>query len=420
MIGRKLTDVKVKSVQLYFIPVETRVPLKFGKETLDSVTCARARVIVEDKKGNSKAGWGETPLSVQWVWPSQLSYANRHQSLKQFTKQLANEWLSFSQVGHPLELGHDFLELQLGNVRDHFNRVHRLEEPLPYLASLVAASVFDQAIHDAYGMLHQVDTYQTYQRPWMSRSLGEMLVPAQDSGVKFEGRFPAEYLVANPPTELPVWHLVGGLDPICRSELDGSEPDDGYPVLLEDWIATDGLQCLKIKLRGNDAEWDLDRIIRIGQISLQSNVKALTADFNCTVTHPDYVIDILDRLAKDYPEIYALILYVEQPFPYNLEAERLDVSGVSQKKPLFLDESAHDWRFVKLGKQLGWSGVALKTCKTQTGALLSLCWGKAHGMPMMVQDLTNPMLAQIPHVRLAAHAGTIMGVESNGMQFYPD
>ena len=38
----------------------------------------------------------------------------------------------------------------------------------------------------------------------------------------------------------------------------------------------------------------------------------------------------------------------------------------------------------------------------------------------MVQDLTNPMLAQIPHVRLAAHAGTIMGVETNAMQFYPD
>ncbi len=37
----------------------------------------------------------------------------------------------------------------------------------------------------------------------------------------------------------------------------------------------------------------------------------------------------------------------------------------------------------------------------------------------MVQDLTNPMLAQVSHVLLAAHAGTIMGVESNGMQFYP-
>jgi hypothetical protein len=41
-------------------------------------------------------------------------------------------------------------------------------------------------------------------------------------------------------------------------------------------------------------------------------------------------------------------------------------------------------------------------------------------MTLMVQDLTNPMLAQIPHVQLAAHVGTIMGVESNGMQFYPE
>ena len=41
-------------------------------------------------------------------------------------------------------------------------------------------------------------------------------------------------------------------------------------------------------------------------------------------------------------------------------------------------------------------------------------------MDLMVQDLTNPMLAQIPHVLLGAHAGTIMGVESNGMQFYPE
>ena len=51
--------------------------------------------------------------------------------------------------------------------------------------------------------------------------------------------------------------------------------------------------------------------------------------------------------------------------------------------------------------------------------LLSLAWAKAHGMTLMVQDLSNPMLAQIPHVQLAAHAGTIMGVETNGMQFYP-
>ncbi len=41
-------------------------------------------------------------------------------------------------------------------------------------------------------------------------------------------------------------------------------------------------------------------------------------------------------------------------------------------------------------------------------------------MSLMVQDLTNPMLAQISHIGLAAHLNTIMGVETNAMQFYPD
>jgi hypothetical protein len=52
--------------------------------------------------------------------------------------------------------------------------------------------------------------------------------------------------------------------------------------------------------------------------------------------------------------------------------------------------------------------------------LLSLCWAQAHGMQLMVQDLTNPMLAQVTHVLLGLHAPTIAGVETNGMQFYPE
>jgi hypothetical protein len=121
----------------------------------------------------------------------------------------------------------------------------------------------------------------------------------------------------------------------------------------------------------------------------------------------------------EHPDVFRRILYVEQPFPYDLESNQIDVHSVSARKPLFMDESAHDWKFVKLGRKLGWTGVALKVCKTQTGALLSMCWAKAHGMTLMVQDLTNPMLAIVPHVLLAAYSGTIMGVECNAAQFYP-
>jgi hypothetical protein len=124
-------------------------------------------------------------------------------------------------------------------------------------------------------------------------------------------------------------------------------------------------------------------------------------------------------MMQDEPAVYKSILYVEQPFPYDIKACPLDVRSVSARKPLFMDESAHDWEFVKIGRDLGWTGVALKTCKTITGALLSLCWAKQYYFVLMVQDLTNPMFAQIPHVGLGARAGTIMGVESNAMQFYP-
>ena len=66
----KPSDIRTVGATLYFLPVKTRVPLKFGAETLTSVTCARAMVRVADQQGRTAAGWGETPLSVQWVWPS--------------------------------------------------------------------------------------------------------------------------------------------------------------------------------------------------------------------------------------------------------------------------------------------------------------------------------------------------------------
>jgi L-alanine-DL-glutamate epimerase-like enolase superfamily enzyme len=290
---------------------------------------------------------------------------------------------------------------------------------MPWLAALVCCSVLDLALHDAYGRLHQRPVYETYGREFLNRDLGHYLKPASPQ-VRFDGRYPDEFLVAHRPDSLRAWHLVGGVDLLGAEELTGHEPQDGYPVLLPDWIRQDGLTCLKVKLRGNDAAWDCERLVRVGRIGLEGGVDWLSADFNCTVLDPAYVNVMLDRLRDEQPRLYGALLYVEQPFPYELEAHPIEVQSVSARKPLFLDESAHDWKLVKLGRELGWTGVALKTCKTQTGALLSACWARAHGMALMVQDLTNPMLAQIPHCLLAAHVGTIMGVETNAMQFYPE
>lgn len=406
---------KLVSISLSFVPVVTRVPLKFGDQTLTEVSCARVGIEVEGE-GKTATGWAETPLSVAWVWPSKLGYGEREERLQEFCEVLRGDLLKNLGEGHPFVMGHRYIEDRLHDRLDEENAGREAGAEMPHLAALVCLSAFDLALYDAFGKLHEVGAFECLTKEWLGEmDLGKFLEPAE----KFVGKYPGDYLV-KPEMEQPVWHLVGGLDPIRESELTGDEPDDGYPVLLRDWIKRDGLTCLKIKLRGNDLEWDFQRLVDIGEMSLEEGVTHLTTDFNCMVTDPAYVNEILDRVAADYAEIYERIVYVEQPFPYDLEANQIDVHSVSERKPLFMDESAHDWRFVRLGRELGWTSVALKTCKTLTGAILSLCWAKEHGMTLMVQDLTNPRLAQVPHVLLAAYAGTICGVESNAMQFYPE
>jgi len=409
----KISDIRVREIALYFLPVRTRVPLKFGAQILSQVVCARARVVVEDRTGRTSEGWGETPLSVAWVWPSILSWEDREDRMKDFCVRLAGALRDFNEYGHPLELGDAFQRHRLHALLEDANDIH--SEPMPHLAALVCHSLFDLAIYDAYARLLERPVFTTLDREFLTSDLAGPL----DEDRTFSSQWPDQFLRPR-LNRLPVWHLVGGLDPLDVSDLTGTEPQDGYPLILREWIREDGLTCLKIKLRGDNATWDYERLQRVGRIAIEEGCEWLTADFNCTVTDPAYVCDILDRLKAEEPRIYEMLLYIEQPFPYDLARHRIDVRSVSSRKPLFLDESAHDWRFVRIGRELGWTGVALKTCKTLTGALLSLCWARANGMSLMVQDLTNPMLAQIPHVLLAAHAGTIMGVESNAMQFYPE
>ncbi len=418
--GLTASAIHITGVDLYWLPIETRVPLKFGTETLTSVTCARVCIHVQRADGQSATGWGETPLSVQWAWPSSTSYAQRHQAMKSFCEKLASAWAGFDATGHALEIGHAFQRDVLPQLLSQANQQEQSgNDPMPLLAALVCCSAFDIALHDAYGHSVGRPIYETFTAQYLRKDLASYLTPADGSTVDFHGKFPGDYLETPFKKQLPAWHLVGGLDPLSPEEMT-TVVKDGEPVLLKDWIERDGLDCLKIKLRGTDASWDFDRLVFVGELALAYNVTSLTADFNCTVTDPQYVIDILDRVATEHPAVYQRILYVEQPFPYELERDMIDVHALAAMKPLLMDESAHDWQHVKLGHSLGWNGVALKTCKTQTGAILAFCWARAHGMHLMVQDLTNPMLAQIPHLLLAAHIPTMRGVETNGMQFYPE
>src|SRR5690242_13088319 len=183
-------DVRPVAASLYLLPIKTRVPLKFGPEITTEVTCARVRLTVRNAAGREAVGWGETPLSVQWVWPSALSYEARHEVLKRFCVRLVEAWAGFDASGHPIEVGDAFQRQVLPGLLEAVNRERgRDAEPMPWLAALVCCSAFDLALHDAYGVLHGRPVYQTYSAEFMSADLAHYLTPAKGSDVRFAGKY---------------------------------------------------------------------------------------------------------------------------------------------------------------------------------------------------------------------------------------
>ncbi len=413
----KPSDMQVIGVSLYFLPIkvhEVHGPLRIGSEMRDTATCSRVRFRVADKDGRIAEGWGEVILDVDHAWPGALTHETRQTAMKTFCVRLAEAWLQFNATGHPLELGHHFQEEVLTDLWQGANKAcGEHGEPMPWVTALVCAAAFDLALHDAFGNLHQKPVYEMYGPEWMNQDLSAYLTASSES-VSFKGRHPSDYLVPHPPSRLKVWHMVGPLDALEPNELTKDPSQHKKTESLLECIERDGFKCLKVCLEGANEAFDYERLVKVAKIASDHGVDWLAAGFQDEVTDPHYLTRILDRLRDEYARFYGMLLYVELPLPTELDRNRIDMRCVSARKPLLLDGSAYDWKMVQKGRELGWTGVALSVSTTQTAAILSACWAQAHGMTLMAQDPCATILTQNPLKQLAAHAGTMMGIVTNG------
>ena len=413
------TDVSVLSAQPYFIEAKARTPLKFGGVVMDSGTYAQVRVEVETRSGKRGVGWGGMFMADFWAFPNdRVPHEQRLAAMCELARRCCRLTAEHGRFGHPIDL---FFELEEG-LRETAGRVSAdrgFAVPLPFLAALVAASPIDAAVHDAFGVANGISTYDGYGSAFMSHDLSRYLGPA------FQGRYVADYLRASYAPSVPVFHLVGGLDKLRRSEVDESDPQDGLPNSLDEWIERDGLFCLKVKLRGNDLEWDVERMIEVAAVAEEIHARVgeerlhLSADTNEMCESPDYVIALLERVRERDARVFDQTLYIEQPTERDLAARRFDMRPLARLKPVLVDESLTGLADLDLALELGWSGVALKACKCQSSTLVLAARAEHMGIPYAIQDLTNPALALLQSVGLAARLNPIMGVEANSHQFFP-
>jgi len=415
----KATDIRIVEVLCSFEPVKFRTPLKFGGRVIEGTELINFEIKVESRGGKHGIGQGSMPLGNVWAWPStSVTPEQSAAAMKQFANELVELAEDYPEYDHPLDLVYR-ISGEYAHLGQKISKQMGLAEPMPPLAELVAASPLDAAVHDAYGHVHGLNSYNALSKEFANADLSEYL------DENFKGEYLDKYTLREPKPELPLYHLVGALDPLTPQDVT-QKVGDGLPETLGEWILADGLTHLKIKLSGDNFDWDVERVLAVERVAAETQAKRgctqwhYSLDFNEKCENVQYVVDFLNRIREQSPAAYDRIQYIEQPTHRDLKAHPENrMHEAAKLKPVVIDESLIDYESLLLSRELGYTGVALKTCKGHTDALLLAAAAQKFDMFLCVQDLTCPGFSFLHSASLAARIPTVAAIEGNGRQYCP-
>jgi L-alanine-DL-glutamate epimerase-like enolase superfamily enzyme len=413
------TDIRIVDAALRTRKINYRTPIKFGGRVVVDAVITDVTVDVETRQGTRARGYGSMPMSNAWSWPSrQVAGEETLSALLSLATQLVEQAPNPRDYGHPLELTHRHAA-EYRPRADQITGAMGLTEPMPQLAVLLGASPLEAAIHDAYGRVHNQNSFLLLGKEFVNSDLASYL------NDEFRGEYLDQYTLREPQPRLPLYHLVGALDPLDAADV-AAPVGDGLPETLAEWIPHNGLTHLKIKLAGDDLEWDVARVASVERVAVNAQAKRgcgqwwYSLDFNEKCANAQYVLDFLARTAEIAPAALERVQYIEQPTHRDLRAYPENrMHDVARIKPVVIDESLVDFETLLLAREQGYSGVALKACKGQTEALLMGAAAQKYKMFLCVQDLTCIGASFLHSAAVAARMPTVAAIEGNGRQYCP-
>ncbi len=411
------TDIRIVDVDHAFEEFIYRAPYQFGGRSVDRVTILNVNCRVRTGDGREAWGFGSMTLGNAWAFPAASQEVGLG-AMRTLAGQLRTVTANCDETGHPIDLFR-VLEPAYERAAEGVSRESALPAAIPKLCTLVVASAFDAAVHDAYGKVFGLNCYATYSAEFMTRDL------SHDLGAAFAGEYPDRYVPVAPQARMPVFHSVGASDPLEAADV-RTRIDDGLPNTLEEWIPRDGLVRFKIKLNGGNADADVERIVRTDRVVTRGQATRRVADwkylldFNEGCPNVAYLLEVLRRVREATPRGFDRILYIEQPTARDLKADRANVMHEAARfHPVVIDESLTDLESLLLAREMGYTGVALKACKGQSHAMLMAAAAQKFGMFLCVQDLTCPGASLIHSAGIAARVPGNAGIEANARQFVP-
>ncbi|MDX1946071.1 MAG: mandelate racemase/muconate lactonizing enzyme family protein [Pirellulaceae bacterium] len=413
------TDIHLLSCQIDLEQIDYRSPIKFGGRVVTDVVIANVRLEVETRSGQRGQGFGSMPIGNVWAWPSgTVAPAQSLAAMRQFFEKLAAVVGEYREFGHPLDITRDLAKTH-ESLAASITGSLGLSEAMPPLAQMVAASPYEAAIHDAFGKTLGANSYNLLGREFVAHDLAHYLTP------EFAGEYLDRYTLREPKAKMPLYHLVGALDPLTEGDI-ATRLNDGLPNTLGEWILRDGLTHLKIKLNGDDLAWDVARVVGVEQVALAAQAQRgqrswhYSLDFNEKCSGVEYLLDFLARLREQSPAAIDRVQYIEQPTHRDLKQHPENkMHRAAAIKPVVIDESLVDLESLQLAREQGYSGVALKACKGHTEALLMGAAAQKYGMFLCVQDLSCPGYSFLHSASIAARLPTIAAIEGNSRQYCP-
>jgi L-alanine-DL-glutamate epimerase-like enolase superfamily enzyme len=411
--------IRIEDVTHSYQDFHYRAPYKFGGFAVDRVTLLNVECVVRLPNGRAAKGFGSMTMGNNWSFPSRvMTYDQTLGAMKALAEKINELTGNYHEYGHPIDLNFA-LEPSYLKAAEEVTRDLRLTEPIPKLCTLVTASPFDAAVHDAFGKIHGRNVYQTYGPDLLPNDISKYL------GKGYAGQWLNQFLLTRPTPELPLYHSVGALDPLTAAEV--THPiRDGLPEHLAAWIEYSGLDHIKIKLNGDDLDWDVNRVLNIDAVAVEVQAnRRVTAwvysfDFNERCRDVQYLLRFMRVLKERNSAAFPRIQYVEQPTRRDLLADRHnEMHEASKLIPVVIDESLTGLDMLLLARDMGYTGVALKACKGQSQAVLMAAAGQIHHMFLCVQDLTCPGASLIQSAGIAAHVPGVAGIEANAREYVP-
>jgi L-alanine-DL-glutamate epimerase-like enolase superfamily enzyme len=428
----KATDIRIREVSCDFEQHQYRTPLKFGGVPTDHCVLFNVQMTVETRDRKIGRGFGSMPLGNVWAFPPRyVPFDQSLAAMKTLAAKAVAKLEGHQLMAHPIDhsevLEPIFLQLA-AEISDQMN----LSVPIPKLCTAVTTSPIDAAIHDAFGHANGINSYHGLSAEFMNYDLSHYLNSSQAGSVAgqfqaemFKGKYLDQYVLTAPQPRMPLYHLIGALDPLTDEDI-SEQLNDDLPETLPEWIQADGLTHLKIKLNGQDLDWDVDRLLSIEAVTAETQAKRgvdhwyYSADFNETCDDVEYLLAFLEKIRSGQGNAFDRLAYIEQPTDRDLKSHPENkMHQVAEIKPVVIDESLTDLETFLLAREQGYSGVALKACKGQSQALLMGAAAQEYGMFLAVQDLTCPGASFLHSAGIAARVKGITAIEGNSRQFCP-